>query len=66
MQALRRKLLKRRVFVPWGSSSPFKVHLTQIPQLPDAPPPAPQVRLVPFSGNNAALTPHANKPHVLK
>ena len=46
MQALRRKLLKRRVFVPWGSSSPFKVHLTQIPQLPDAPPPAPQVHIL--------------------
>ncbi len=44
-QALRRKLLKRRVFVPWGSSTPFKVTVLQAPQLPDPPAPAPQVSL---------------------
>lgn len=37
-QALRRKLLKRKVFVPWGSNTPFKV-LTPQQLQPATPPP---------------------------
>ena len=44
MQALRRRLLQRKTFVPWGSGTPFKAAVLT-PLLAAPPPPDTVVRM---------------------